>query len=214
MSNLPTATAVRVFAQNLGRSLDENQDTLLSSYLDLLVKWNKRMNLVGPTSWQEILETLIQDSWYLADFLQGTKDPGQVLDLGAGAGLPGIPLRIFWQVGDYYLVEPRHKRAIFMEWAVSAMGLPRTWVFCGRMEELPGARRRADLVVSRAFKPWAELLTDVREYLAPDGRVLIMSNAARPDTRIKDYALEATQEYLVAGKKRYFWLFAFIGESL
>jgi 16S rRNA (guanine527-N7)-methyltransferase len=213
MNASPDASQVAAAAARLGRALTDEQAGLLAAYLGLLVKWNSRMNLVGPSAWPEILETLVQDSWHLADLLE-TLDPqpAETLDLGAGAGLPGIPLRVFWTSGDYWLVEPRQKRALFMEQAAAHMRLPRTRVVCARMEALPPARRRAGLVVSRAFMPWKKLLAEVRGFLAPGGRVLVMGNEA-PDEAVDGYALERVVEYAVAGKKRYFRLFALGGEG-
>ena len=213
MNAQPDAPQVAAAAARLGRTLTDEQAGLLAVYLGLLVKWNSRMNLVGPQAWPDILETLIQDSWHLADLLH-TLDPqpGETLDLGAGAGLPGIPLRVFWQSGDYLLVEPRQKRALFMEQAAAHMRLPRTKVACCRMEALPKERRQAGLIVSRAFMPWKKLLAEVRTCLAPQGRVLVMSNEA-PDETVDGYVLERVVEYAVAGKKRYFRLFALGGEG-
>ena len=213
MNPTPDADQVASSAARLGRVLSDEEARLLTVYLGLLVKWNSRMNLVGPATWTEILEILIQDSWHLADLLQTlTPQPGQTLDLGAGAGLPGIPLRVFWQSGDYYLVEPRQKRAIFMEQAAAHMKLPRTKVICGRMEALPAARRQANLIVSRAFMPWKKLLAEVRGYLAPQGRVLVMSNETS-DESVEGYALEQVLDYTVAGKKRFFRLFVLGGHD-
>lgn len=210
-----TLDAARVAAASarLGRVLTDDQAGMLAVYLGLLVKWNSRMNLVGPATWPEILETLIQDSWRLADLLQAIDpQPAETLDLGAGAGLPGIPLRVFWTAGDYWLVEPRQKRALFMEQAAAHMRLPRTRVLCARMEALPPARRQAGLIVSRAFMPWKKLLAEVRGYLAPGGRVLVMSNEATGET-VDGYALEVERDYAVAGKTRWFRLFRLVGED-
>ncbi len=213
MNSTPEAAQVAAAAKRLGRVLGDEEARLLSVYLGLLVKWNSRMNLVGPSAWPEILETLIQDSWHLSDLLQTVApQPGQTLDLGAGAGLPGIPLRVFWQPGEYYLVEPRQKRALFMEQAVAHMRLPRTKVVCARMEALPQARREADLIVSRAFMPWQKLLGEVKSFLAPQGRVLVMSNEASAET-VDGYSLELVRDYTVAGKKRYFRLFVLGGHD-
>jgi 16S rRNA (guanine527-N7)-methyltransferase len=213
MTQTPDAAAVAAAAARLGRTLTKDHAGLLAVYLGLLVKWNSRMNLVGPSSWPEILETLIQDSWHLADLLAGLDpQPSDTLDLGAGAGLPGIPLRVFWDAGDYWLVEPRQKRALFMEQAVAHMRLPRIRVICGRMEALPEERRRAGLIVSRAFMPWRKLLDEVRGYLAPGGRVLVMSNETSDET-VDGYALEDVREYAVAGGTRYFRLFRLVGED-
>jgi len=210
-----TLDAARVAAASarLGRVLTDDQAGMLAVYLGLLVKWNSRMNLVGPATWPEILETLIQDSGRLADLLQAIDpQPAETMDLGAGAGLPGIPLRVFWTAGDYWLVEPRQKRALFMEQAAAHMRLPRTRVALHRMEALPPARRQAGLIVSRAFMPWKKLLAEVRGYLAPGGRVLVMSNEATGET-VDGYALEVERDYAVAGKTRWFRLFRLVGED-
>jgi 16S rRNA (guanine527-N7)-methyltransferase len=207
MKDILSAEKIILQCAALGRNLLSEEARLLAAYLNLLVKWNRHMNLVGPKSGAEILETLVQDSWVLADLLaELSPQPAETLDLGAGAGLPGIPLRIFWKSGRYFLVEPRLKRAIFMEQALAVLGLEDTAVLRMRMEELPFARRQAGLIVSRAFRPWQELLADVREYLAPDGRVVVMTNAPGAEDA-PGYALEKTREYVVAGKKRYLRLF-------
>jgi len=213
MNETLDAASVAAASARLGRVLTDDQAGMLAVYLGLLVKWNSRMNLVGPATWPEILETLIQDSWRLADLLQAIDpQPAETLDLGAGAGLPGIPLRVFWTAGDYWLVEPRQKRALFMEQAAAHMRLPRTRVLCARMEALPQARRQAGLIVSRAFMPWKKLLAEVRGYLAPGGRVLVMSNEATGET-VDGYALEVERDYAVAGKTRWFRLFRLVGED-
>lgn len=213
MSCFPEPHEVQAAGHRLGRPLADGQARRLAAYLSLLVKWNSRMNLVGPSRWEGILEDLIQDSWHLADLLQTlAPQPEATLDLGAGAGLPGIPLRIFWTSGQYHLVEPRQKRALFMEQAVFALDLPRTAVCCGRMEMLPESLHNADLLLSRAFRPWKALLRDVRGLLAPGGRVVIMSNDARTES-VAGYELETVREYIVAGKKRFFRLFVLGGEG-
>lgn len=76
-----------------------------------------------------------------------------------------------------------------MEQALAHMRLPRTKVICARMEALPAARREADLIVSRAFMPWQKLLVAVKDCLAPQGRVLVMSNETSAET-VEGYRLE------------------------
>lgn len=208
MPHMPDEEAVRSAANNLGRELDAKQTQQLTTYLGTLIKWNQRMNLVGPGNWLHIMQTLIQDSWHLADLLHSHGlTPHSTLDLGAGAGLPGIPLRMFWTHGEYFLVEPRQKRAIFMEQALASLHLPRTHVLCARMEELGQEHHQAGLIVSRAFKPWQTLLHDVRSYLSPGGQVVIMSHAPQPDAFVSGYMLEHVASYTVQGAERFFWLF-------
>lgn len=209
-------------ASKAGRKLQDNiglddgfksaadQARILAYYVTLLVKWNKSMNLVGPASWTEVFHSLIIDSLHLADFLNSLKIPQNpvTLDLGAGAGLPGIPLRTVWQNGDYHLVEARQKRSIFMRTALRMMKLPRTHVFQGRAEKIPQEILPADLILSKAFMPWKELLPFVQPMLAPNGRIVILSNDKAPsDLEANDlgYTLESSCEYKAGEKIHYFW---------
>ncbi len=182
-----TADTVSKQAATLGRALTVNQSQGLATYLGLLETWNKKMNLVGPKTWPDMLSILITDSWHLADFLDTLKNDIDLtdplsLDLGAGAGIPGVPLRLFWPQGEYVLVEPRSKRAVFLELAVSRLRLARTRVFRGRTEQLEGPvlapDTRATLCLSRAFMPWPEFLQLSSSFLTSTGVAIVMTNEA------------------------------------
>lgn len=193
-------------ARGLGLELAPEQAGKLAAYLELLEKWNRLTNLVGPREWRAMFATLVVDSIHLAGFLEGLALPEapRCLDLGAGAGLPGIPLRVLWERGEYHLVEVREKRITFLRLALGTLKLPGTFVFGGRAEDAAKKLGPADLVLSRAFMPWAELLPMVRPMLAPGGRVAILANEPAPELP-EAWRLEAEREYDVAGKPRYFW---------
>ncbi len=210
-------------AHKLGCPVSESQAHQLAIYLALLSKYNKRMNLVGPDHWTTIFNTLVVDSLYLAKFLASLKlvDSPLTLDLGAGAGLPGIPLRMLWDCGDYWLVEVRQRRTSFMRTALGQLSLTRTHVFEGRAQDAlkyisqNEKPRRADLVLSRAFMPWEKLLDFVRPMLAKGkenvfAQVVILSNDATPKSGAlpSGWTLAATTSYPVAGGERYFWSLA------
>lgn len=209
-------------ARRAGFSLAPEQAGALSQYLTLLLKWNKAMNLVGRADWPGVFRDLAADSLHLAEFLKGLALPAEplALDLGAGAGLPGIPLRVLWPQGDYVLVELREKRAIFLTQAVGALKLPRTRVLHGRAEEalaaLPGlklAQERADLVLSRAFMPWPQLLPLAAGLLGEGGRLVVLANEAPPVGRGQGlgpelgagFRLASSREYPSESRRRYFW---------
>ncbi|MBI5519420.1 MAG: 16S rRNA (guanine(527)-N(7))-methyltransferase RsmG [Desulfovibrio sp.] len=209
-------------ARRAGFSLAPEQAGALSQYLTLLLKWNKAMNLVGRADWPGVFRDLAADSLHLAEFLKGLALPPEplTLDLGAGAGLPGIPLRVLWAEGDYVLVELREKRAIFLTQAVGALKLARTRVLHGRAEEalaaLPGlkiAQERADLVLSRAFMPWPQLLPLAAGLLRPGseegGRLVVLANEAPPVEQGRDmgagFVLASSREYPSESRRRYFW---------
>ena len=225
---------------------------LLSDYLNLLMRWNRRINLVGAASWEEALDKLVMDSFWLARFLEqesagtgaflreraaarepvfagdepdlrerapGACPPERILpdggaggggegayapetwDFGAGAGLPGIALRMVWQRGSYRMVESREKRALFLATVLARLNLPRTWVFRGRAETfMPG--RKADLILSRAFMPWREILELVRPRLKPEGRVILLTReAVRPE---KGWVCAASFSYRAGNSTRHF----------
>jgi len=197
-------------AQDEGFKAATDQARILAYYLTLLVKWNKSMNLVGPQRWEKVFHSLIIDSLHLADFLDSLDLPDNPvsLDLGAGAGLPGIPLRTLWQAGDYHLVESREKRCIFMRTALRMMKLPRIEVFQGRAEKFPQETLPADLILSKAFMPWKELLEFVKPMVAPQGRIVILSNDPAPSAQELEalgHELEDSMQYKAGGKVHYFW---------
>lgn len=210
---MPQAADILQAARALGRELTDGQAGKLALYLRLLVKWNRAMNLVGKGDWRSIFEGLVIDSLYLADFLAGLGVERVSLDLGAGAGLPGIPLRILREVGEYWLVESREKRAVFLRLALGELKLPGVRVFHGRAEAMGGIVPRACRVLSRAFMPWPKLLSFVRGMLAPNGLVVVLSNDAPPgaDAIPAGWSLAASSGYPAAGGRRHF--FAFTPES-
>jgi 16S rRNA (guanine527-N7)-methyltransferase len=217
-----TAAAVAEAAAGLGRELTPDQAAGLAGYLDLLLHWRRKINLVGPSDWPIILSTLVADSWYLADFLAGPaaaavlpapEAPLRLLDFGAGAGLPGIPLRLFWPRGEYVLLESRLKRAIFLGEAVDRLGLLRTRVAEGRVEDtVPGELARASkafiLCLSRAFAPWPRFLEICRELVPAPMAVLAMTNDPIPSQEVpREFFLSVQVDYPAAGRTRSLALF-------
>lgn len=206
----PSRPEIIRFCANLNRALTVNQAEALCRYLNLLLKWNTRTNLVGTNDWQVIITDLVADSWHLADFLQTLFLPThpRCADLGAGAGLPGIPLRLFWTVGEYHLVEIRQKRTAFLLQAVAAVGLAHTVVRPQQAEQVLPALAPIDLCLSRAFMPWPRLVDLIQPWLAPDGFVLIMANEPPPEIFPDPWRLAGSHVYSAADKTRYFWALA------
>lgn len=179
----------------------------LAVYLGQLMKWNRAMNLVGTRTWEETLDTLVVDSLHLADFLATCALPPAPVtwDLGAGAGLPGIPLRLLWHEGTYILVEAREKRALFMRTALAGINLAGTDVYHGRAEDFFSRAGKADLILSRAFMPWRDMLAFISEPLSPAGRVVFLTRTPAPEDLPEPWILQNSGTYAVNGKKRFFW---------
>lgn len=223
----PTPENVARAALALGRELTPEQAGGLAAYLGLLESWNRRTNLVGPRAWPEMLSELVADSWHLADLLGSLDLPEDCVtfDFGAGAGIPGLPLRVFWKTGRYVMIEPRAKRAGFLRQCAAMMRLTGTEVFEGRAQDV---REKADVCLSRAFQPWREFLETSRLFLragqgsagnsatqdaevGQPGRksaVVVFSNEAQPEAAVPEgFGAAAVTAYPSRGKTGYFWVF-------
>ncbi len=206
-------------AQKHGLSIASKQADLCVHYLSLLFHYNQRMNLVGKSTWQDIFTSLVLDSFFLAQFLEQIALPKQplCLDLGAGAGLPGIPLRMLWENGEYWLVEVRSKRCSFMRTALAHLSLQQTFVFEGKaqnaLQHIAKQKQKtqenclADLIISRAFMPWEKLLPFVRLMLKPKARLVVLANTDVPNKAdfLDTWKVEKTNSYAVENNTRWFW---------
>lgn len=193
------------WAKRAGFDLAEGTLRPLAGYLDLLMQWNRVMNLVGTQTAEETFGTLVVDSLHLDRFLRegvNLADAPSCWDLGSGAGLPGIPLRMVWQEGDYWMVEAREKRALFLSTVLAKYPLPGTHVFRGRAEAFMAGPppRTADLVVSRAFMPWPGVLDLVKGNLTPNGVVVLLLRERLQES--PDWE-QAAQEWRIAGQYAY-----------
>lgn len=222
MSDQSTPEQLSQRSADNGFSLNEVQAFQLSGYINLLLKWNKVMNLVGPQGWEEVFDSLILDSFHLARFIARLQTSSRLehniktWDFGAGAGLPGIPLRILWQNGLYTMVEAREKRALFLRTVLAQCKLPATEVFLGRVENFMGRIEPARLLVSRAFMPWPKLLELMQDKLDKDACILFLTLEPSPQIQQAElthhWKFETEEAYKLPGKKgqsevlHYFWL--------
>ena len=196
----------------------------LAGYLSALMRWNRRMNLVGARDWRVAARDLLADSLELAVFFRALGERGVmpaapvVWDLGAGAGLPGIPLRLVWRDGEYHLVEARQKRHIFLADMCARLELPRTFVHGERAERFLAAQKgRGRVVVSRAFMPWEELLPFVSPHMARPALAVCLANTPAPEELPAPWRVAATWSYAAphaASGRRWFWAVQAGGEPL
>ena len=145
-------------AHRLGLSLTVKQVELFQVYYDELVVWNQRMNLTAIVDYDEVQIKHFLDS--LTVSMAFSNIPSSVVDVGAGAGLPGIALKILYPDMELTLIDSVQKKMIFLNYLVDALGLQKVDVVTGRAEELAHDscyREHFDAVLSRGVARLAAL---------------------------------------------------------
>lgn len=140
----------------------------LVRYAELLERWSERHNLVSFASRGELVERHILDSLAAAPLLEGS---GRLLDIGSGAGLPGVPLLAVRPLWGGVLLEPRQKRWAFLRTTVRELQLEAE-VTCSRYQDL-GDCLPFDLITIRAVGDYTAILEWARDQLADRGEVVI-----------------------------------------
>ncbi len=190
-----------------GFSFSLEQISYLQYYLGMLLHWNQCMNLVGPKDWETIFNSLILDSFHLSLFLQtlNVSDDSVIWDIGSGAGLPGIPLRVVWNKGQYWLIEAKEKRALFLTTILARRPLSKTYVYHGRVESLVTNNiQYPNVIISRAFMPWETLLVFVEDMLSTQGFIILLLQGQTIERVSSNWCVQETYVYSVQGKKRSF----------
>lgn len=165
----------RQVQQALG--VDDATREKLEAYLALLVKWQARINLVAPATLADAWSRHILDSGQLFGLMAET--PGPVLDLGSGAGFPGLVLAIMGR-DDVVLVESDTRKAAFLQEAARVTGAKVAVEAC-RIEALRPIR--AGIVTSRALAPVAELLHYARPF-ASESTVYYLLKGERAEAEL------------------------------
>ena len=156
-------------AADIGIDLSDHQTTQLLAYLGLLEKWNNAYNLTAVRSRSEMLSRHLFESLAISPFISGK----QVVDVGTGAGLPGIPLAIANPAVHYTLIDSNGKKSRFLLEVKRALMLANVEIETVRVESwLP--TKRFDSVVTRAFADLATTLVRVDHVLTDQGMVYAM----------------------------------------
>lgn len=134
--------------------LSSNQIKQFHQYYDLLVEWNSFMNLTAITEWEEVVTKHFVDSLSLIKSIDDVNSKSySIIDVGTGAGFPGIPLKIAFPNLKITLMDSLNKRVKFLNEVIEKLGLKDIEAVHGRAEELgqnSSYRGKYDLVVSRA----------------------------------------------------------------
>lgn len=175
------------------------------TYLRLLLKWNKAYNLTAIISKGEVWEKHFYDS--LAP-LKLLPESGALLDIGCGAGFPGIPLKIVRPALSVTLLDAVDKKCLFCETVVRELGLKDVKVVHGRAEDKKIQEKlgRFDVVISRATFSLKKYITIARPYLK-DGATLMAMKSVNVQKELVEAGVKAAklEEYSLptSGAKRY-----------
>ena len=180
-------------AADLGIILSDEMKRQFSKYYEMLVEWNKVMNLTGITEYEEVYEKHFLDSICIVKafsekniFLSDTTK--KVIDIGTGAGFPGIPLKIVFTDMDITLLDSLNKRINFLNAVIEELGLSGIDTIHGRAEDYAKNqqhREKYDLCVSRAVAN----LSTLSEYCVPflkRGGYFISYKSGEVDEELKD----------------------------
>ena len=174
----------------------EQMVSQFGSYLDLLVKWNQKINLTSEKSSQDILLRHIFDSLQYAAFISSQDE---IVDIGSGAGFPGIPLKIIYPELVTTLIESQRKRCSFLETVISQLGLTAIKVINDRAEKT-SPKRLVEAVILRGVSDIKSCLELATPFLGEGGKVVLkkgLEERGELKQPIYDFALE--QEIIVTG---------------
>ncbi|CAI8879694.1 16S rRNA (guanine(527)-N(7))-methyltransferase RsmG [Methylocaldum szegediense] len=147
-------------------STQEQQRKLLA-FLRLIDKWNRVYNLTAIRDLRTGVDLHLLDSLTVWPYLRGER----IIDVGTGAGLPGIPLAIMSGSRHFVLLDSNAKKTRFVQQAVIELGLPNVEVITTRVEDYR-PERAFDTVVTRAYASLADILAKTRRLLIPRGVIL------------------------------------------
>ncbi len=156
----------------LGIALDAEAQRKLLDYLALLQKWNRVYNLTAIRDPQQMVSHHLLDSLAVMPHLWA----GRWLDVGCGAGLPGLVLAVAQPDWQFALLDSNSKKTSFVQQAVIELGLCNVSVHCERVEDWRPAEQ-FDGIISRAFSELGEFLRSTRHLMAPHGRWAAMKGA-------------------------------------
>jgi 16S rRNA (guanine527-N7)-methyltransferase len=187
-------------AAQMGVRLGPEQLKQLGRHVDLMMKWNKSINLTAITDPAEVAEKHVLDSLAVVPVLPA----GSLLDAGSGAGFPGIPAAIAKPELDVALVDSVQKKVAFLKSALAELRLPRVRAYAVRLggnpskEELP----RVHAAVARAYAPPQEWLQLAQHYVLPGGLAICMLGPAEEaPERVGDLTLKQQLGYTLPFSK-------------
>jgi 16S rRNA (guanine527-N7)-methyltransferase len=162
-------------ARYLGIELNEQQLAQFDIYKNELLQWNAKTNLISENSSQEIITRHFLDSLTALQFIQ--KPNARIIDVGCGAGFPGLPLKIALPTLELYLLETNRKKVSFLKHIIRLLNLSAAVVLYDRVENIIKAdtwKEKFDVLISRAAFKLSELLPQGEYFLDRGGKLIAL----------------------------------------
>ena len=166
------AERLRSGAQALGLAIDPETEARLLAYLETLARWNRVFNLTAIRDPEDMVARHILDSLAILPHLP----EGRLLDVGSGAGLPGIPIALLQPARPVTLLDRSHKRIDFLTEVAARLALANVALACERVEDHDPAAPYA-VVTARAYASLNDIALAAGRLLAPGGVILAMKGA-------------------------------------
>ena len=155
--------------EQLGLAADDGQVMALISYLQLLKKWNLHFNLTGIDDIDTMVSMHLLDSLSINAYLHGSR----IVDVGTGAGLPGIPLAIMNPEKNFLLIDSNGKKTRFLFQVKIALQLENISIINTRIEHYQN-QQQIDMVMCRAFSSLEDMVTKSQHLLGKETKLLAM----------------------------------------
>ncbi len=199
-----TASGARLVAvcKEIGVTADPAWWPKVALHLTLLAKWADKINLTSVSNPDEALVRHVVDSLSLLKLARVRSSAGPWLDVGSGAGFPGIPLAVARPDVDITLLEPRQKRGVFLGRVLAEAGVKNARWLEGRLPN-PALAGRFEVVMSRATLAPHELAPAALPVLRPGGAVVVMAAEAPWEHPPAGFLMEEAHAFVLGGVPRW-----------
>ena len=164
-------------AAAIGISLNDAEVKKFEEYQNLLLEWNEKINLTAITDENDIITKHFVDSLYCLKYI---KDGDKIIDVGTGAGFPGIPIKIVSHETEITLLDSLNKRIIYLQDVIDKLGLEKIKAIHGRAEEFgikPEFREKYDIVTARAVANMKTLSEYCIPFIKVGGKFICMKGS-------------------------------------
>ena len=182
--------AILAGGRDFGLELASEQVDRFVTHFELLVSWNRKLNLTRIVDPTEAAKFHFLESAMLSTVLENPSTSSRrVVDIGSGAGFPGLPLACVWSDCEFLLIEPSGKRAVFLKEAIRRLGLLNVTVANARYSA--ANVRDSDVLVARALDGFEQLLESIVTSVAPvialftDPTMLALASKLAPNRELR-----------------------------